>query len=282
MARQSQTRPPRAASCQFAQSPRKRWRLLLGWLCGSAIVTSGFAGGDALPPAPDDHHAPTVATFSIVAFDPDTGELGVAVQSRIPCVGAIVPFAKAGVGAIATQSYANTRYGPDGLALLASGKTPDEVVQLLTAADDDRAARQLGVIDAQGRAATFTGDNCLDWAGSKTGENYTVQGNILAGPAVVEEMGKAFEQTEGVLAVRLLAALDAGQAAGGDRRGMQSAALLIVREGWGYAGQNDRYRDLRVDDHTSPIKELRRVYQAHRKTFPRPPAADTNDSTDKN
>ncbi len=243
-------------------------------------MTSGFAADAVSPPLSECHLAPTVATFSIVAFDPDTGELGIAVQSRIPAVGAIVPFAKAGVGAVATQSYANTRYGPEGLALLASGKSPEEVVQLLTAADDGRAARQLGVIDAQGRVASFTGADCLDWAGSQTGENYTVQGNILAGPAVVEEMGKAFEQTEGVLALRLLAALDAGQAAGGDRRGMQSAALLIVRKGWGYAGQNDRFRDLRVDDDESPIRELRRVYEAHRKTFPRPPVPDTGNPTE--
>ncbi len=256
--------------------------LLPSSLCWVVIVITGSAANGGLPPASDDHHAPTVATFSIVAFDPNTGELGIAVQSRIPAVGAIVPFAKAGVGAVATQSFANTRYGPEGLALLADGKTPEEVVQLLTAADADRAARQLGVIDAQGRVASFTGDDCLGWAGSKSGENYTVQGNILAGPAVVEEMGKAFEQTEGVLALRLLAALDAGQAAGGDRRGMQSAALLIVRDGWGYAGQNDRYRDLRVDDHESPIKELRRVYEAHRKTFPRPPVPGKGDATENN
>lgn len=213
---------------------------------------------------------PRVATFSIVAFDPETGELGIAVQSRLPGVGAIVPFAKAGVGAIATQSFANTRFGPEGLILLADGQSPQKAIDLLTMADPDRAARQLGIVDWQGRTASFTGDECLDWAGSKTGENYTVQGNILAGPEVVNEMARAFEQTDDVLALRLLAALDAGQEAGGDRRGMQSAALLIVREGWGYDGQSDRFRDLRVDDHKSPITELRRIYHVHRKVFRRP------------
>ncbi|MBX3437886.1 MAG: DUF1028 domain-containing protein [Planctomycetaceae bacterium] len=213
---------------------------------------------------------PTVATFSIVACDPETGELGIAVQSRLPGVGAIVPFARAGVGAIATQAYANTRFGPEGLKLLSEGKAPEEVMRLLTAGDLARAERQFGIVDARGRTVTFTGDDCLAWAGSKSGPNYVAQGNILAGPDVVEAMGRAFEATHGELALRLLAALDAGQQAGGDRRGMQSAALLIVREGWGYDGQNDRFRDLRVDDHDSPIRELRRVYEAHTKTFPRP------------
>ncbi len=214
--------------------------------------------------------APLVATFSIVAFDPETRELGIAVQSRLPGVGAIVPFAKSGVGAVATQSFANTKFGPDGLKLLASGKSPQEAIAVMTSADPDRAARQLGIVDAQGRTASFTGDECLDWAGSQTGENYAVQGNILAGPEVVKEMAHAFEQTEGVLALRLLAALDAGQKAGGDRRGMQSAALLIVRKNWGYDGQSDRFRDIRVDDHDSPIEELRRIYHVHRKVFLRP------------
>jgi len=217
-------------------------------------------------------HAPLVATFSIVAFDPKTGELGIAVQSRLPGVGAIVPFAKAGVGAVATQSFANTRFGPEGLKLLAAGQSPQATIDKLTKADPDRAARQLGIVDAQGRAASFTGDECLDWAGSQTGENYTVQGNILAGPEVIAEMARAFEGTDDVLALRLLAALDAGQAAGGDRRGMQSAALLVVRENWGYDGQSDRFRDLRVDDHKSPIEELRRIYHVHRKVFRRPVA----------
>ena len=239
------------------------------WCLAANPLTAQEQTGDHISsPSP-----PRVATFSIVAFDPKTGELGIAVQSRLPGVGAIVPFAKAGVGAIATQSFANTKFGPQGLKLLADGESPQEAIDLMIVADPDRAARQLGMVDAQGRTASFTGDECLDWAGSKTGDNYAVQGNILAGPEVVQEMARAFEQTDDVLALRLLAALDAGQEAGGDRRGMQSAALLIVRDGWGYDGQSDRFRDLRVDDHASPIEELRRIYHVHRKVFPRPVAS---------
>lgn len=213
---------------------------------------------------------PRVATFSIAARNPETGELGIAVQSRVLGVGAIVPYAKAGVGAVATQSMANTAYGPEGLKLLAAGKTAEETLATLTAEDARRDSRQAGIIPAKGKPATFTGAGCLDWAGGKTGEHYAVQGNILAGPAVVDGMAKAFEESTGTLAERMLAALDAGQAAGGDKRGMQSAALLIVREGWGYGGQNDRYIDLRVDDHENPIKELRRVLELHGKLFGRP------------
>lgn len=217
------------------------------------------------------HHAqspPPIATFSIVAFDPETGELGVAVQSKFIAVGAVVPHAKADVGAVATQSWANPTYGPDGLAALALGKTPQETLDTLLAADPERAKRQAGIIDATGRAATATGDGCMAWAGGKVGKHCAAQGNILAGPEVVDGMVAAFEATEGELALRLLAALDAGQAAGGDRRGMQSAALLIVRAGWGYGGQSDRYRDLRVDDHATPIAELRRIYELHVRLFP--------------
>lgn len=215
---------------------------------------------------------PEVATFSIVAYDAKTQELGVAVQSKVPAVGAIVPWAKAGVGAVATQAFANTTYGPRGLELLAGGKSPLEAIDALVAADAGKPRRQVGVVDAQGRAAAFTGENCFDWAGQVTGEGFTCQGNLLAGEAVVQAMAKAFVETEGVLAERLLAALEAGQAAGGDKRGRQSAALLIVREGWGYGGYDDRLRDLRVDDHPTPIKELRRVYGVHKGVFRRPPA----------
>ena len=213
---------------------------------------------------------PCVATFSIVARDPDTGELGVAVQSRVLGVGAIVPFAKAGVGAIATQSMANTEYGPDGLKLLAGGKSAAEALKSLTDADPKRDIRQAGIIAAAGEAATFTGSGCMEFAGGKTGAHYAVQGNILAGAPVVDGMAQAFENSKGTLAERMLAALDAGQAAGGDKRGMQSAALLVVREGWGYGGQSDRYIDLRVDDHSEPIKELRRLLGLHVKLFGRP------------
>ncbi len=213
---------------------------------------------------------PPVATFSIVAVDPDTGEIGVAVQSKIVGVGSIVPFAKAGVGAVATQSFANTGYGPLGLLALQSDLDPDQTIKLLTENDPLHPSRQVGVISADGEAATFTGDDCHGWAGGLTGENYAVQGNILTGPEVVEAMARAFEEAEGVLAERLIASLAAGQEAGGDKRGRQSASLLIVRESWGYGGIDDRFRDVRVDDHATPIAELERVYRLHRELFPRP------------
>jgi len=216
---------------------------------------------------------PRVATFSIVAFDPRTGELGVAVQSRFLGVGAVVPWAKAGVGAIATQSLANTTYGPEGLKLLASGVTPEEAIKQLTARDQKSAVRQVGIVNAAGKSATFTGAECNAWAGGRAGTNYAAQGNILAGEAVVTAMAESFEKSADSgkeLGQRLIDALEAGQAAGGDKRGMQSAALLIVHEGWGYAELNDRYRDLRVDDHPSPIAELQRLYDLHKRTFPPP------------
>ncbi|HHI81065.1 MAG TPA: DUF1028 domain-containing protein [Planctomycetes bacterium] len=213
------------------------------------------------------HPFPPVATFSIVAYDPKTREWGVAVQSKFIAVGSVVPWVKAGAGAIATQAFANTRYGPEGLALLAKGKSAKEVVESLTQADPGRARRQLGIVDAQGRAASFTGKKCMTWAGHIVGKHFCCQGNILAGPEVVKAMAKAFEQTEGDLGDRMIAALEAGQKAGGDRRGRQSAALYIAREGWGYAGFNDRYRDLRVDDHPKPIQELKRIYALHKKIF---------------
>ena len=216
---------------------------------------------------------PRVATFSIVACDPKTGELGVAVQSRFLGVGAVVPWAKAGVGAIATQSLANTNYGPEGLKLLASGIGPEDVVKRLTEADPQRAVRQLGIVNAAGKVATFTGGECNAWAGGRTGANFSAQGNILAGEGVVNAMAESFEKSADngkELGQRLIDALQAGQAAGGDKRGMQSAALLVVREGWGYAGLNDRYRDVRVDDHTEPIAELQRIYDLHKRVFPTP------------
>tara|TARA_R110002096_G_scaffold251273_4_gene444014 strand:+ start:993 stop:1703 length:711 start_codon:yes stop_codon:yes gene_type:complete len=213
---------------------------------------------------------PTVATFSIVAVDPATGEIGVAVQSKIVGVGAIVPFAKAGIGAVATQAFANVGYGHLGLLALESHLNPDRAIKLLTRDDPGREMRQVGVVSASGESATFTGNECHEWAGGLTGENFAVQGNILAGPEVIEDMADAFKKTEGVLAKRLLAALAAGQEAGGDRRGRQSASLLVVRQGWGYGGLNDRFRDIRVDDHPSPIAELKRIYHLHCDLFPRP------------
>jgi len=226
-----------------------------------AVVLFAVAAAPAAAPPP-------VATFSIVAYDPETKELGVAVQSKFVAVGWLVPWATAGVGAVATQARANTRYGPQGLKLLAAGMAPDKVLEKLLADDPRREVRQVGIIDARGRAATHTGRRCFAWAGGRTGKNYAVQGNILAGEKVIDAMAEAFEKTKGELAVRLLAALEAGQGAGGDRRGRQSAALLIVREGWGYDGLDDRYRDLRVDEHERPIEELKRIYKAHTRIFP--------------
>jgi uncharacterized Ntn-hydrolase superfamily protein len=216
---------------------------------------------------PSPQPEPIVATFSIVAFDPNTREIGVAVQSRVVSVGAIVPWAKGGVGAIATQAAANTSYGPEGLKLLEQGLDPNEVIKRLTAADPGAASRQIGIVDANGRVATFTGPKCQNWAGGKAGKYYCAQGNILTGPEVVSEMAKAFENSKGDLGDRLITALEAGQAAGGDSRGKESAALYIVRQGWGYGG-NDRFRDVRVDDNPEPIKELRRVYDVYKKSYP--------------
>ena len=204
-----------------------------------------------------------VATFSIVAFDPETDSLGVAVQSKFLAVGSVVPWARAGVGAVATQAMANYNYGPHGLDLMSEGNSAEQTVQALTSADEDREHRQVGILDALGRASTFTGSECFDWAGGVTGEHYAAQGNILLGRETVEAMASTYEQTDGDLAARLLSALDAGQGAGGDSRGKQSAALIVVREGGGYGGDNDRVVDLRVDDHPEPIRELIRIRDLH-------------------
>lgn len=208
-----------------------------------------------------------ISTFSIAAFDPETGSLGVAVQSKFLAVGAVVPWAKAGVGAVATQAMANVNYGPMGLELMANGASAEDTVEALTKDDPDRELRQLGVVDASGGAATFTGDSCFAWAGGGVGENFVAQGNILVGLETVEAMAEAFEKTSGDLAHRLLRALDAGQSAGGDARGRQSAALLVVREGGGHGGDNDREIDLRVDDHPEPIRELARLRNLHELYF---------------
>ena len=236
------------------------------------LIAAGVA--TPLPSAPPAtpagaNPAPLVATFSIVGHDPATGDLGVAVQSKFFGVGSVVPWAKAGVGAVATQSYANPAYGPDGLRLLESGRTAEETLRQLTDADAGRATRQAGVVDARGRAASFTGTNCHDWAGHRVGSNFCVQGNLLAGPGVVEAMAKAFETArtkEGSqLADWLMAALAAGQEAGGDKRGQQSAALLVVRDRGGFGGANDRFIDLRVEDHPRPIEELGRLLDLHKR-----------------
>ncbi len=208
-----------------------------------------------------------MGTYSIVAFDPITGDLGVAVQSRFLGVGAVVPYAKAGVGAIATQAYANTTYGPHGLELLEKGLTPEQVIAELTKQDDDRDHRQVGVVDAKGRSYSFTGKSANEWMGGRHELNYAVQGNILRGEAVVAEMEETFLLTTGSLAERLIAALEAGEAAGGDSRGKQSAALLVVRARGGYARFNDRFIDIRVDDSPNPIVELKRIYALWERTF---------------
>ncbi|MBI3914222.1 MAG: DUF1028 domain-containing protein [Chloroflexi bacterium] len=204
------------------------------------------------------------STFSLVAYDSKTGDLGIAVESKFLSVGAVVPWAQAGIGAIATQSFANTAYGPRGLRMLKRGMAPKQAGAALIAQDKDRDARQFGIVDARGRAFSYTGKGCYDWAGGRIGKNYAAQGNILAGAAVVAALAETFEKTGGELADRLVAALVAGQAAGGDKRGQESAALLVVRKKGGYAGFNDRYIDLRVDDHPAPIEELKRILELHR------------------
>jgi uncharacterized Ntn-hydrolase superfamily protein len=206
-------------------------------------------------------------TYSIAAWDSDR-RWGVATQSKFLAVGSVVPWAAAEVGAIATQAYANPRYGPDGLELLREGLSAEEVVERLTAADDGREHRQVGVVDAHGSAASFTGVECFDWAGGRTGDAYAAQGNILVSRATVDAIADAFEGSAGKpLGERLLDALDAGQAAGGDKRGQQSAALLIVERDGGYAGLSDVSVDVRIDDHEQPLTELRRLYEAHQAIF---------------
>lgn len=207
------------------------------------------------------------ATFSIVARDPAAGEIGVAVASRFFAVGTVVPWAKAGVGAVATQSFANTSFGWRGLELLEKGLTPDEALKVLLRGDDNPAQRQLGMVAADGQSATYTGKGCLAWAGGRNGPNYAVQGNILTGEEVVMAMEKAFLETEGSLAERLYAALAAGDQQGGDSRGKQSAALIVVKEGAGYGGYTDRAIDIRVDDHPQPFKELDRLLQYARMNY---------------
>ena len=211
------------------------------------------------------------STFSIVAHDPNAGEWGVAVQSKFLAVGAVVPWARAGVGAIATQAHANLSFGPEGLVLLGGGLSAQRALDRLLAADPGREHRQVGIVDAQGRPATFTGNECYDWAGGLTGAGYAAQGNILVSGATVEAMARTFESSTGELADRLVAALAAGQAAGGDRRGQQSAAVLVVRAGGGYGGATDRYLDLRVDDDPAPIERLQALVDLHHLFF-QPPA----------
>ena len=212
------------------------------------------------------------ATFSIVAFDPETGDLGVAVQSKFFGVGSVVPYAAADVGAIATQALANPRYGPVGLQLLQEGASPEKIKELFAEQDPGIERRQFLIIDKEGNIATHTGKQCFDFAGHKSGKNYAVAGNILASQCVIDAMAQAFEDArckgEGELAEWLIASMEAGQQAGGDKRGKQSAAILIARKNGGYAGLMDRYVDIRIDDHKTPIQELKRLLGLHRKFYP--------------
>lgn len=233
------------------------------------------------PPPPD--FLKRAHTYSIVAYDSVTGDLGVAVQSKFPNVGGLVPWAKAGVGAVATQSLSNTDYGEKGLELIARGATAPEAMRIIMRSDTRPSQRQVGMVDAHGNSASWTGDSTFDWAGGRTGgradgqtggkgqmitgHGYAAQANIMVSDATVRNMAETFERTKGTLADRLLAALVAGQAGGGDRRGMQSAALLVVRTNAGYLGTTDRYIDIRVYDAPDPIKELQRLYALHKLYF---------------
>ena len=211
--------------------------------------------------------ARNIATYSIAACDLDAGQWGVATQSKFLAVGSVVPWAEPNVGAIATQAYANPRYGPEGLALLREGHSAEEVVERLTSADEGRDQRQLGIVDRDGHGASFTGAECLEWAGGKTGRCYAAQGNILVSAETVDAIAASFESSSGALAERLLDCLDAAQAAGGDRRGQQSAALLVVEKDGGYAKLSDTIVELRVEDHERPLEELRRLYRLHEALF---------------
>ena len=211
----------------------------------------------------------TVATFSIVAYDPRHQEWGVAVQSKFLAAAAVVSWARAGAGAIATQSYANLAYGPRGLGMMEQGTSAEETVKALTDKDEKRALRQIGAVDRAGRAFAFTGNECHEWAGHVVGDGFACQGNILV-PGTVEAMAERFEQVsggQGELADWLVEALRAGQEAGGDRRGKQSAGVLVVRENGGYGGNNDRYLDLRVDDDPAPIRKLQKLVEMHHLYF---------------
>ena len=218
---------------------------------------------------------PIVATYSIVGCDLEAQQWGVAVQSKFLSVGSVVPWAEPDAGAIATQAYANPSYGPNGLALLREGLGATEVVERLTSEDDGRDERQLGVVDAHGGSASWTGPECNDWAGHRTGPGYAAQGNILVGEETVAALAKTYEESSQLpLVQRLIECLVAAQAAGGDRRGQQSASVLVVQRNGGYAGLSDTLVDLRVDDHERPIQELRRIYKLHQRLFEVSPRED--------
>jgi len=235
------------------------------------------------PQPPPSDFLKRAHTYSIVAYDSVTGDLGIAVQSKFPNVGGLVPWAKAGVGAVATQALSNTDYGEKGLELLARGATAPEAMRIIMRTDPQPSQRQVGMVDARGNSASWTGDSTFDWAGGRTGgradgqmggkgqlitgRDYAAQANIMVSDATVRNMAETFERSRGSLADRLLAALVAGQAGGGDKRGMQSAALLVVRAKGGYLGGTDRYIDIRVYDAPDPIKELQRLYALHKLYF---------------
>lgn len=206
-------------------------------------------------------------TFSIVAYDPDENAWGVAVASKFLAAAALVSWARAGVGAIATQSYAKVGFGPEGLKLLAEGKSAGETLGVLLKNDENREQRQVGIVDAQGNVAAHTGKDCNDWAGNKSGQHFSVQGNILTGADVLDAMADSFQNAQGELADRLVSALRAAESAGGDKRGKQSAGVLVVKPDGGYGGDNDRYLDLRVDDDEQPVKKLRQLVQSHHLFF---------------
>ena len=207
------------------------------------------------------------STFSMAARDPSNGDLGIIVQSKFPAVGSVVPWAKAEIGAIATQAWANVSYGPRGLDFLESGMNASQTLKMLLKDDEGREHRQVGIVDSKGHAIAHTGKECMDWAGHIVGEGFTCQGNILASEDVVGNMAEAYESTGGDMIDKLFAVINAGQAAGGDRRGMQSAAILVVRKEGGYEGGNDRYVDVRVDEHPSPIRELERIFKIYDMTL---------------
>jgi len=229
-----------------------------------AVLALGLTGigltapvTDASPPAAE---RPVCAnTFSIVAYDPDSKEWGVATASRVLAVGASVPYAQANAGAVASQSYVNPTFGPKGLELLAAGKSAEETMKTLTDADPGKELRQVGIVDAKGNVAMFNGKKCSNWFGGKEGKHFVCLGNLLAGEKVVQDMAKTYEEKKGPLAWRLVWALEAGEKAGGDKRGKQSAGIVIAKEGVGANGFGDRYIDLRVDDHEMPIQELQRI-----------------------
>ncbi len=250
----------------------KRMRILQGFL--AAVLFCLFAHL-VLSSSPEGK-PPLVATFSIVGIDLENGDVGVAVQSKFPNVRPLVTWAEAGVGAVATQSFVNVQYGPKGLTLLRNGATAEEALRILVANDSGRNTRQAGIVDAKGNAASWTGDECFDWAGGMTatssggkgiliaGKGFAAQGNILVGKETVEALAKTFQNTRGSLADRLVAALIAGGKAGGDRRGEESAALLVKRKGAGYDGTTDDYIDISIYDHPTPLKELQRLYDLHK------------------